>query len=422
MPDLDPVEQRRFAVDVVRRLREAGFEALWAGGCVRDQLLGLTPKDYDVATSARPQQIRELFGHRRTLALGAAFGVITVLGPKPAGQIEVATFRQDLGYSDGRRPDQVAFSTAAEDARRRDFTINGLFFDPLTDEVQDFVGGRADLEARVIRAIGEPLERFTEDKLRLLRAVRFAAKFDFHLEERTRSAIEQMASEVTVVSPERIAAEMRLMLMNARRAIAVRMLDEVGLLRVLFAPWPDARSSLVPTLKNAEGQRALAVLERLNEPTFALALAALLAEFVNGDVARNLCRQWKLSNRDGERCSWLVAHQRDLVAASGRPWSQVQPLLVHPGVEELLALHEAAGAIGPEDLAFCRQWLAWPRAELDPAPLVNGDDLLRHGLPGGKHFQQLLEAARAAQLDGQIASRAEALALVDRLWSGGNAG
>lgn len=416
MPDLDPVEQRRFAVEVVQRLRGAGFEAYWAGGCVRDQLLGLVPKDYDVATSARPPQIRELFGHRRTLALGAAFGVITVLGPKRAGQIEVATFRQDLGYSDGRRPDQVAFSTAAEDARRRDFTINGLFFDPLTEEVHDFVGGRADLAAHVVRAIGDPLERFTEDKLRLLRAARFAAKFDFHLEQQTRAAIERMAPEVTVVSPERIAAEMRLMLMHERRATAVRLLDEVGLLGVLFAPWPDAHSSLIPTVDSPAGQRALAVLERLHEPTFALALAALLAEFASGDAARNLCRRWKLSNRDGDRCAWLVAHQRGLVDASGRPWSQVQPLLAHAGSEELLALHAAAGSIAPQDLAFCRERLAWPKSELDPPPLVNGDDLLRHGLPGGKHFQALLQAARDAQLDGQIKTRADALQLVDRLW------
>jgi tRNA nucleotidyltransferase/poly(A) polymerase len=153
LPDLDPTQQRQFAVEVVERLREAGHEAYWAGGCVRDRLLGRTPKDYDVATSARPPQIRALFGQRRTLAIGAAFGVITVLGAKQAGPIEVATFRQDLGYSDGRHPDQVAFSTPEEDAKRRDFTINGLFFDPLTDEVLDFVGGRADLEQHLLRAI-----------------------------------------------------------------------------------------------------------------------------------------------------------------------------------------------------------------------------------------------------------------------------
>ena len=152
----DPEAARHFAVDVVRRLRAAGYEALWAGGCVRDELLGRIPADYDVATSARPDEVRAVFGHRRTLAVGAAFGVITVLGPKPAGQIEVATFRTDAAYTDGRHPAGVTFSTAPEDAQRRDFTINGLFLDPVSGEVLDHVGGREDLAAGVVRAIGVP--------------------------------------------------------------------------------------------------------------------------------------------------------------------------------------------------------------------------------------------------------------------------
>ncbi|MFN5709429.1 MAG: CCA tRNA nucleotidyltransferase, partial [Planctomycetota bacterium] len=173
---------REFAVQIVQRLQQAGFEAVWAGGCVRDMLLGLKPKDYDVATSALPEQIRDLFGHRQTLAIGASFGVITVLGPKSAGQVEVATFRQDAEYSDGRRPDSVHFSTAERDAQRRDFTINGMFYDPVQDVVLDFVEGRRDIDERVIRAIGNPEERIAEDKLRMLRAVRFAATYQFHLD------------------------------------------------------------------------------------------------------------------------------------------------------------------------------------------------------------------------------------------------
>src|SRR5436190_7005072 len=164
-----PDHAQEFAVDVVRQLRDAGYEALWAGGCVRDQLLGLQPKDYDVATSARPEQIRDLFGRKRTLAIGAAFGVVTVLGPKPAGQIEVATFRCDGAYLDGRHPEQVTFSTAELDAQRRDFTINGLFYDPLDHRVIDYVAGRDDLQGQVIRAVGNPHDRFAEDKLRMLR-------------------------------------------------------------------------------------------------------------------------------------------------------------------------------------------------------------------------------------------------------------
>ncbi|MCA9100667.1 MAG: CCA tRNA nucleotidyltransferase, partial [Planctomycetales bacterium] len=158
MSGINAEKQRVFAREVVSRLQKAGFDALWAGGCVRDQLVGRTPKDYDVATSATPDQVRQLFGRRRTLPIGASFGVITVLGPRGAGQIEVATFRSDAGYSDGRRPDAVTFSDACADAARRDFTINGLFFDPVTGNVVDFVGGRRDIEAKIVRAIGDARE------------------------------------------------------------------------------------------------------------------------------------------------------------------------------------------------------------------------------------------------------------------------
>src|SRR3954453_14301403 len=170
--------QRAFALEIAQKLRAAGFEALWAGGCVRDELLGLTPKDYDVATSAKPDQIRDLFGRRRTLPIGASFGVITVLGPREAGQIEVATFRTDAAYSDGRHPDSVTFTTAEHDAERRDFTITGLFYDPVAEQVVDYVGGQEDLQAHILRAIGDPRLRLSEDNLRMLRAVRFAASFD----------------------------------------------------------------------------------------------------------------------------------------------------------------------------------------------------------------------------------------------------
>src|SRR5438270_966095 len=198
--------ERQFAIDVVRRLQEAGYQALWAGGSVRDELLGLTPKDYDVATDARPERVRELF--RRTVAVGASFGVIEVLGPRREGdflKVEVATFRSDVSYSDGRHPDAVVFSSAREDALRRDFTVNGMFFDPIKGQLLDYVGGQNDLHARILRAIGEPELRFQEDKLRLLRAVRIATRFELTIEPRTRAAIALMANALPVVSAERIA-------------------------------------------------------------------------------------------------------------------------------------------------------------------------------------------------------------------------
>ena len=234
MSVVDSKAARRFAKNVVEKLRAAGYEALWAGGCVRDQLLEREPKDYDVATSATPEQVRDVFGRRRTLAIGAAFGVITVPGKGNEGQVEVATFRQDATYSDGRHPDSVKFSSAKEDAQRRDFTINGLFFDPLEDRVIDYVGGQDDLSKKVVRAIGDPDQRIGEDKLRMLRAVRFAATYDFELDAGTASAIRQRASEMTVVSAERIAEELRRMLSHPDRARAVSLLEAVDLLGVIL--------------------------------------------------------------------------------------------------------------------------------------------------------------------------------------------
>src|ERR1019366_5530814 len=185
--------EREFAIWVVAELQDAGHQALWAGGCVRDELLGLVPKDYDIASDARPEQVQQLF--RRTLAIGASFGVVEVLGPRQNGQylkVQVATFRTDGGYSDGRRPDDVVFSSAREDALRRDFTINGMFFDPIVGQLHDYVGGQHDLQARILRAIGEPDRRFAEDKLRLLRAVRIATRFDLAIEPATEAAIKSM--------------------------------------------------------------------------------------------------------------------------------------------------------------------------------------------------------------------------------------
>ena len=220
----DPAAARLFATEIVRRLRQAGHEAYWAGGCVRDELLGRIPADYDVATAAHPEIVRSLFGRKKTLAVGAAFGVITVLGPRDAGQVEVATFRADADYTDGRHQAGVSFCSAREDARRRDFTINGMFLDPLSGEVHDFVGGRDDLAAGVIRAIGVPAQRFAEDHLRMLRAVRFAAGFDFALDHDTRAAIERMTHLVVSVSPERIAAELRAMVSRPGRGRALALL------------------------------------------------------------------------------------------------------------------------------------------------------------------------------------------------------
>jgi tRNA nucleotidyltransferase/poly(A) polymerase len=409
---VDPELQREFAVDTVRQLRARGYEALFAGGCVRDRLLGRTPKDYDVATSATPEEIREVFGRRRTIPVGAAFGVITLLGPKSAGQLDVATFREDKGYSDSRHPDAVEFSTPQADAQRRDFTINGLFYDPIEDRVIDFVGGQDDMKRRVVRAIGQARARFAEDKLRLLRAVRFAATYDFTLEAETRSAMVEMAAEVTLVSAERIAAEMRMMLVHSTRAQAIELARDVGLLDAVLPELTAAVDAWTSTL---------AVLARLDQPTFPLALAALLHAAVAPQGVADVAARWKLSKHDGTRTQWLVAHQHALVEALRMPWSRLQPLLVAPGIAELIALHEAiATAKGAtmDATSHCRRLLEMPAERLNPPPLVTGDDLIAHGVTRGRQYHDLLEAVRDAQLDGKIETKEQALTLVDRLLSG----
>jgi poly(A) polymerase len=411
LPSIDPQQQREFAVEVVRQLRAQGHEALWAGGCVRDELLGHLPKDYDVATSARPEEVREIFGRRRTVAVGAAFGVISVLGPKPAGQLDVATFRQDKEYVDGRRPEGVEYSTPEADAKRRDFTINGLFYDPIDERVIDFVGGLDDMERRVVRAIGDPFERFSEDKLRLLRAVRFATRFDFALAPPTRRAVEAMAAEVTQVSAERIAAEMRMMLLDTSRRAAIELLGDVGLLAAILPELSAARAS------GSLGE-TYRVLDRLEQPSFSLALAALLHDTITPAVSYEICRRWKLSNRDSQQVRWLAEHHDTLVAARQMAWPRLQRLLISDGIEELLQLHEAIAMAAGNDfdaVNYCRELLAMSADELDPPPLITGDDLIAHGVARGREYHTLLEAVRDAQLNKSISTRVEALALVDLL-------
>lgn len=439
MPQLDPTQQRDFALSVLRRLREAGHEAYWAGGCVRDCLLSRAPKDYDVATNALPEQIREIFGRRRTLEIGIAFGVVAVIGPREAGLVEVTTFRHDAAYSDGRHPDAVSFTTAHDDAKRRDFTINGLFYDPLeADEsrrVKDFVGGVTDLRSRVIRAIGDPRARFDEDKLRMLRAVRFAATFDFALDTGTRQAVIDLANTLAVVSPERIAQEMRAMLVHPSRASAVNLLRETGLLEVVLPELTPLVGQPVDAARPGgedRWQRTLSVLERLDRQSFPLALAASLhaVEWKSGestegagavraaDAVRQVSERWRLSNKDTEHAAWVAEHHRSLLAAETMPWPRLQRFLVTPGIDDLLELHAAiASAAGhsTSHLNFCRQKLSLPEAELNPSPLLTGDDLKRHGVPPGKIYKTLLDRVRDAQLNREIATLDEALALADQL-------
>lgn len=407
----DPERARDFAVAVVERLRRAGHETYWAGGCVRDDLLGRTPADYDVATAARPDVVRDVFGRRRTLAVGAAFGVITVLGPKGAGQVEVATFRADAPYTDGRHPAGVTFCSAREDALRRDFTINGLFLDPLTGEVHDFVRGREDLAAGIVRAIGQPTLRFGEDHLRMLRAVRFAAFFGFVLEAETRAAVERMARLVATVSPERVAAELRTMVSRPGRRRALELLAETGLAEVILPELASGAGSDGPM-----GQAAR-VLDAVDEPDLPIALAILAGDAA--EVLPRLAGRLRLSNHEAKAAGWLAAAVADLDAPTGdapqdRPWSAVQPWLADPLAPRLVDMLRARAACGLGSAtasAWLTAQLARPPAEINPPPLVSGDDLLALGISRGPAVGDLLKRLRRMQLDGLLGSRDEALAI-----------
>jgi poly(A) polymerase len=435
-----PQTEREFAVEVVRRLREAGHEALWAGGCVRDELLGLAPKDYDVATDARPEQVQRLF--RRTVAVGASFGVVEVLGPRPFA-VEVATFRSDVSYSDGRHPDAVVFSSAREDALRRDFTVNGMFFDPLTDTLHDFVGGRADLDAKVLRAIGDPFRRFAEDTLRMLRAVRIATRFDFALDPATAAAIAKMAPEIVVISAERVADELRKLLVLPRRARGMRLFMDLGL-----------AAALVPELLEMKGlpqgppaapdgdlwEHVLRVLDLLGEaPSFPLALAALLHdvgkhrtvgrtpdrytfyghEHVGKRLTGEIARRLRLSNDERGRAEWLVEKHQVLCDVRQMRTSKLKTLLAHPGIRELLDLHRAdalASGRGVEHVEYCEGLLReWSAEDLNPVPLLNGHDLQREGIPAGPVYKRLLDALRESQLEGTVKTAEQAWELIRRL-------
>jgi poly(A) polymerase len=404
----DPAAAREFAFEVVARLRRAGYEAVWAGGCVRDELLGRTPSDYDIATSARPAAVREIFGHRRTLAVGAAFGVITVLGPKPAGQVEVATFRADAPYTDGRHPAGVTFCGAREDALRRDFTINGLFFDPLEDEVIDYVGGQLDLADGIVRAIGVPSMRFGEDHLRMLRAVRFSAGFGFPLERETRRAIESMAHLVESVSPERIAAELRAMCSRPGRSEAISLLVDTGLVEPVFHEFSDKPSAFWSS--------AATILDAIDEPDLPLALAILCRD--DAAAMSRLGKRLRLANHERKLAAWLVSAVTAIVSATAvdgpasLPWSELQPWLADAHrfrLADLLRALAANGITATETAAWVSQQVERPATDLDPPPLLGGDALIALGVPAGPAVGQALRRLRNLQLDGRLASQAEAV-------------
>jgi len=421
---LPPSPTCEFSISVIQTLKAAGFQALWAGGCVRDMLLGKTPKDFDVATNALPDQVRDLFGHERTLAVGASFGVITVLGGKTRGQIEVATFRSDAEYSDGRRPDSVRYTDAEEDSQRRDFTINGMFYDPIERRVLDFVGGRRDLSAGLVRSIGNPFTRFFEDKLRMLRAVRFTSTLQFELQLQTYRAIRAYADHISVVSAERIAAELRRMLADSNRPQAVRMLRDLNLMAQLF---PELDATVGHAVWWSETANSL---QLLSIEDFSAAMACLFRQSCAASLERvsdrrplqpvsKICARLKLTNQETKSIQWLIRNERIIRAAHSVAWPQLQRLLTHEDSVALcsvaravqLAKHEESSGINRAD-----RCLQLPAEQLNPPPLVTGRDLIEAGFRPGPKFQTLLEAIRDEQLEGRVSSMQTALEFARMHW------
>ena len=395
------------ALWVVRRLRRAGFEALLAGGCVRDTLLGRRSDDYDVATDATPRQVKRLFGH--VLLIGAKFGVAVVLRDKR--KVEVATFRSDLSYSDGRRPDGVRFSSPEEDARRRDFTINGMFYDPLAGEVIDYVGGRRDLAGRVIRTIGNPDERFAEDYLRMLRAVRFAVRLDFAVAPATAAAIRRHAHRIVAISGERIFDELSKMLSAPSAGRALGLMGELRLLRHVLGEVCE-----VPGMADAARQRVGAVARRKD---LTLAMGALLGDLPRRTIA-SMIRRWGASNDLCGALQWLAAHADDWRDVGRMSLAEFRRLAGHgqfPRLRVLWRLRERAEC-GRERCARLagRRLREIPDGVALPAPLVKGADLLEMGLCEGTRLGGVLREAYEAQLNGRLRSRGQAMAwLRDRL-------
>jgi len=394
---------KRAVLHVLRRLHGAGHQALLAGGCVRDMLLGKVPDDYDVATSARPDDVVALFS--RTITVGAQFGVVVVL--VGGRQVEVATFRSEDCYSNGRRPNNVVFTDARRDAERRDFTINGMFFDPLKNEVIDYVGGRKDLAQGVIRAIGKPEERFQEDHLRMLRAIRFACRFDFPIARGTWQAIRKQAGRITRISAERIAAELERILVDPHRPRGMKLALQSGLLGPIF-----------PSLEFDQLRFGISVLEELPKRTsFALALAAFLAAG-NKENAAEACRRLKTSTELRRQVTWLVTQRPELLQQIPLSRGRLKKWLAEPlfgPLLELLACYVKATGVGRGELRTLRRQIKELGDEpIAPPRFLDGHDLIRLGVKPGPRLGQLLEEVCLAQLENEVATRSQACTWVQQ--------
>lgn len=416
------------ALAIAATLRSQGYQAYFAGGCVRDRLLGLAIKDYDLATDATPAQLLSLYPD--ACQVGAHFGVLLI------GGAQVATFRSDHAYLDGRHPEEVRFETDPRaDVRRRDFTINGLLEDPETGEITDFVGGRLDLERRIIRAIGDPARRFEEDHLRMLRAVRFAAGLGFDIEPSTLAAISRAAAQILRISAERVRDELSRILTGGGARRGFELLDETGLLVHILPEVSAMRGVQQPPEFHPEGDvwtHTLMLLENLDRPTLTLALGALLHDAgkpptfrvaerirfdshaaVGAQMAEEILKRLRYSNDEIRQVAALVKNHLRFMEAPRMKESTLKRFMRLPHFEEHLELHRLdclASHRRLDNYNLVREkWESLPPEAIRPAPLLTGDDLIRFGLEPGPEFKRILSALEDAQLDGTLQTREQAL-------------
>ncbi len=419
------------ALSIVRRLKECGYEAVFAGGCVRDMLLQDTPGDYDIATTARPKEVEAIF--ERTIPVGRQFGVMLVV--LDGCSYEVATFRSETGYSDGRRPDRIRYAGMKEDAQRRDFTINGMFFDPLAERLVDLVGGEQDLRESLLRTIGEPHDRFSEDYLRLLRAVRFAARLDLNIEPDTEQAIKALKHLVVEVAPERLCDELRAVLTDRAPGRAVRLMDRLGMLTEIFPELEDCRGCEQPENYHPEGdvfRHTLLTVEKLGpNPDFPVAMAALLHDIgkpaasietpkkfpeherIGAEIAKKVCRRLRTTRKETDRIAWLVKMHMYFKDAEKMKDSTLRRLYANDGFDQLVQLSYADAMASWKQTGHIEYVLKkrdeLSEKEVSPQPLISGYDLLERGYKEGEELGRILEHVYELQLNGDLSDRKEAL-------------
>ncbi|MGH7799239.1 MAG: CCA tRNA nucleotidyltransferase [Thermodesulfobacteriota bacterium] len=429
-------EQFNTACNIVKRLRASGYKAFLVGGCVRDTVMGIPPKEYDITTSASSEEIMRLFSN--TAPIGASFGVILVL--ENEFKFEVATFRQDESYSDGRHPDRVIYtSSERDDVTRRDFTINGMLYDPITEEVIDYVGGIEDIKNGIIRTIGNPYERFNEDKLRMIRAIRFGARFNYELENETLQAIKKLAYRINDVSAERIREEIVKIITQNNPGVGLKLLRETGLLSHILPEVDKMYGVPQPPEYHPEGDvftHTCLILDKVFEitegnPSLELSVGALLHDVgkpitfsvedrirfnahdrIGAEMAESICKRLRFSNKEIERIKSLVSEHLRFKDVFNMKESTLKRFLGMPYFEDHLTLHLAdclASHGSTEAYNFVKKKLEeFKEEEIKPKPILTGYDLIEMGYTPGPIFSEILESLEEAQLEGTVKDEEEA--------------